>query len=158
MLIFGIVFNLLGLGFLCWLLFALAVHALPVFIAATAGHAAVHSGVGTVGAILVTLVSGVVALFIGQIAFATAHSPLIRVAIATLFAVPAAVAGYDVTLGLAGITVSSENLREVLAPIGAILVGGAAWARVTRFSSPHRAQRCMLAPTAPCDRSAARKM
>lgn len=126
MLIFGIVFNFLGLGFFCWLLFGLAVHALPLFIAVTAGLAALHGGAGTVGAILVTLVSGVVALFIGQIAFATAHSPLIRMAIATLFAVPAAAAGNDVTLGLAGITVSSENLREVLAPIGAILAGGTA--------------------------------
>ena len=108
MLIFGIVFNLIGLGFFCWLLFALAAHALPVFVAVTIGLAAFHSGAGPAGAIMVALVCGVVTLFVGQIAFATARSPLIRAAIATLFAAPAVVAGYHATLGLGRLGTSSH--------------------------------------------------
>ena len=33
MIVIGIILSFISLGFLCWLLFALAVHALPVFVA-----------------------------------------------------------------------------------------------------------------------------
>jgi hypothetical protein len=53
MLIIGIILVFVGLAYLCWLLFALAVHALPFFVGATAGVAAYQSGSGPIGAILV---------------------------------------------------------------------------------------------------------
>jgi hypothetical protein len=57
-------------------------------------------------------------------------TPLIRTAIALLFAAPAAVAGYHATLGLARIGVPSGAWSQVFAIIGSISVGGTAWARV----------------------------
>jgi hypothetical protein len=137
MIIIGIVLSFVGLGFLCWLLFALAVYALPFFAGVTAGLAAYHSSSGPVGAILAGLIAGVVTLVVGQIAFAAVRSPLIRAAIALLFAVPAAVAGYHATLGLAHIGVPSEGWREAFATVGAIVVGGTAWARMTIFAPPN---------------------
>jgi hypothetical protein len=136
MLIVGIVLSFVGLGFLCWLLFALAVYALPFFAGITAALAAYHSGSGSVGAILVGLGAGTVTLVVGQIAFAVVRSVPMRVAIALLFAVPAAVAGYHATLGLAHIGVPSEGWREVFAMTGAMIVGGAAWARMTLLAAP----------------------
>ncbi|MEI9986081.1 MAG: hypothetical protein WDN69_24630 [Aliidongia sp.] len=61
-------------------------------------------------------------------------SPLIRAAIALLYAVPATIAGYHATLGLAHIGVPSEAWREVFAVIGAVLVGGTAWARMSLYN------------------------
>ena len=49
----GLVLGFLGLGFLCWLLFTLAVYALPFFAGMTAGLAALHSGAGIIGAFIV---------------------------------------------------------------------------------------------------------
>jgi hypothetical protein len=84
-----------------------------------------------IGAIVVGIVAGAVTLGAGQLAFAVAGSPLIRAAIALLFATPAAVAGHHATLAVAHIGVSSQGWREAFAIIGAILVGGTAWGRMT---------------------------
>ena len=135
MLAFGIMFNLIGLGFFCWLLFALAAHVLPAFVGITAFLAAIHTGAGLFGAILVGLVSGSAALLAGRVAFAATASPLLRAIIAAFFAAPAAIAGYHVALALA-IGVTSSVWREIFSLIGAIMVGGSAWASVAHYSSP----------------------
>ena len=133
MLIIGLVLSFVGLGFVCWLLFTLAVYALPFFVAMTAGLAAYHSGSGVIGALVVGILAGGATLALGQIAFATVRTPLLRAAIGFLFAVPAAIAGYHATLGLAHIGVPSEGWREAFAVLGAILIGGTAWARMTLY-------------------------
>ncbi len=116
---------------------ALGVYALPFFAGLTAGLAAFHSGSGVIGALVVGVLAGGATLAIGQIAFATVRTPLIRAAIALLFAVPAAIAGYHATFGLAQIGVPAEFWREALAIVGAVLVGGTAWARMSLFVPPH---------------------
>jgi len=78
MLIIGIILALVALAYLCWLLFALAVYALPFFAALSAGLAAYHSGSGPIGAIVVGVIAGAVTLLLGQVAFATVRSPLVR--------------------------------------------------------------------------------
>ncbi len=136
MTIIGIVLSVFGLGFFCWLLFTLAVYALPFFAGLTVGLAAFHSGSGVVGGLIVGVLAGVAALAIGQIAFATVRTPLIRAAIGLLYAVPAAIAGYHATLGLAHIGSPSDGWRDAFAILGAVLIGGTAWARMTLFAPP----------------------
>jgi hypothetical protein len=126
MIVVGIILSFVGLGFLCWLLFTLAVHALPTFVGITTGFAAYHSGSGEIGAILVGLIAGALILAAGQIAIATFRSPLIRIAISLLFAVPAAMAGYHAVLGFARFCVPAEVLQQTFALIGSIAVGGTA--------------------------------
>ena len=70
MLVIGLILSMFGIGLFCWLIFTLAVYALPFFIGLTAGMAAFHSGAGVLGALLVGIVTGAVTLAIGQIAFA----------------------------------------------------------------------------------------
>jgi hypothetical protein len=146
MLIIGIVLSIFGIGCLCWLLFTLAVYALPFFAGMTAGLAAFHSGSGVIGALIVGVFTGGASLAIGQIAFATVRTPLTRAAIALLFAVPATIAGYHAALGLAHIGVPSEGWRETFAVAGAVLVGGAAWARMSLFVPPHGERRAAERP------------
>jgi hypothetical protein len=137
MIIVGIVLSVVGIGLFCWLLFTLAVCALPFFAGLTASLASFHSGSGVIGAIIVAVLAGGATLAIGQIVFATVRTPLIRVVIALLYAVPAAIAGYHATLGLAHIGVLSEAWREAFAVVGAVLVGGTAWARMSLFVPLH---------------------
>ena len=99
MIIIGIVLALAGLACLCWLLFALAVYALPLFAGVTAGLTTYHSGA------------------------------FIRAGIALLFAVPAVIAGYHAALGLAHIGIPAEGWRQAMALIGAIVVAATAWTR-----------------------------
>jgi len=115
---------------LFWLLFNLAVFALPFFAGVAAGMAAFHSGAGPLGAIGVGIVAGVLTLILGQLALTLAPSTLFRVAVALLFAAPAAVAGYNAAHGMIALTISSEDWQQAFAILGAIVVGVTALARM----------------------------
>jgi hypothetical protein len=135
MTVIAIVLSVFGLGFLCWLLFTLAVYALPFFVAMTVGVWAHHSGADAVGAVIVAIVAGAFTFVAGQVVFAATRSPLIRGAVALLFAGPAAVAGYHATFALSGIGLA-DGWRVAFGVLGALFVGGTAWARLTLFDSP----------------------
>ena len=77
MIVIGLILSVLGVGYLCWLLFTLAVYALPLFAGMMAGLAAYHSGAG-LGALVVGFAAGAVTLVAGQAAFAAVKSPVLR--------------------------------------------------------------------------------
>lgn len=130
----AVVLTILGLGFICWLLFSLAVYALPFFAAMTAGLWAYGTGAGVLGAFAVGLLAGVATLVAGQILFGVVRSTIVRLALALAFAAPAAIAGYHAILGLSAIGVPSEALQQVFAMIGATVIGFTAAARLTLFT------------------------
>jgi len=135
MIIIGIVLAFVGLAYLCWLLFALAIYALPFFVGVTAGLATFHRGSGPIAAIIVGAIASSIALIVGQIALTTLRSPLIRAVIALLFVVPAAVAGYHAALGLAHVGIPADGWRQAVAIAGAIIVAVTAWERMV-LSAP----------------------
>ena len=132
----SVLLSVVGLGFLCWLLFSLAVYALPFFVAVTVGYYTFESGAGPIGAIAVALFAGAVALILGQVAFATIRSPTIRLAIGALYALPAVLAGFHAVKGLSETGGAGETWALVLASIGAIIVGATAWVRITSLAGP----------------------
>ena len=137
MFFFSLILSAFGIAFFCRLLYAFAVNALPFFAAISAGQTAFHSGAGRIGAIIVVVVAGIATVGAGQLAFGVVWSPLIRAAIALVFAAPAAVAGYHhAILGLSRVAVPSPWWREAFAVIGALFAGTTAWARMTLFSDP----------------------
>jgi hypothetical protein len=136
MLIVGILLNVVGLGVLCWALFTLAVHALPLFVGLTAGIYSFQVGMGPFGAIVIGFIVACCTLVVGRYAYSVVRGPVVRILIGLLFAVPAARAGYDVTLALAHIGIPSEWWRESFAMLGAIAVGCTAWARVSMQTDP----------------------
>jgi hypothetical protein len=85
MLALGLLLNFAGIGLFCWLIFTLAVYALPFFVALNAGMMALHGGAGIFGAPLVGIVAGGVTLAAGQTAFAKTRSVIVRAIIAALF-------------------------------------------------------------------------
>jgi hypothetical protein len=136
MIVIGLILSIFGIGFLCWLLFTLAVYALPFFAGMTVGLAAYHSGAGAIGALVVGFAAGAVTLVAGQAAFAAAKSPVPRAAIALLFAAPAAIAGYHATVALVRIGVPSASWREAFAIVGATFAGGTAFVRMAAMAAP----------------------
>ena len=68
----------------------------------------------------------------GEFAFANSRSTIIRTMTAATFAVPAAVAGYHLLLGLSALGVPSDTWRQLFAITGAVVAGSTAWARLMR--------------------------
>jgi hypothetical protein len=129
MLALGIVLNIIGLGFFCWVLLTLAIYALPFFVGMTAGLYAHGAGAGPFGAIVLGLLAAAFTLVIGQTIFSLVRTPILRIAVALMSAVPAALAGYYATFRLSGLTITSVPW-QVFAVIGAVVIGVTAWARL----------------------------
>jgi hypothetical protein len=130
MLALGLLLNVAGIGLFCWLIFTLAVYALPFFVAVDAFMMALHGGAGILGAPLAGIAAGGVTLALARMVFATTRSVIIRVIVAALFAVPATLAGYQVAFAISEVGVPSLAWREVFACLGAVFVGGTAWTRL----------------------------
>jgi len=130
----AVALTILGLAFICWLLFTLAVYALPFFAAVAAGMWAYGTGAGALGAVVIGFLAGVATLLAGQILFGLVRSTVVRLALALAFAAPAAIAGYHAILGVTAIAVPSETWRQAFAVVGAAIIGFTAAARLTLFT------------------------
>lgn len=148
MIILGIVMLIVVLGAMCWLLFNLAVFALPLFAGVSVGLMAMNSGAGPIGGVLVGLLAGAVTPTAGQLVFTLAPSAPVRLAVAALFAGPAAFAGYHATHGLAAIAVPADGWRHAFAIVSGLVIGLTALARLSLPRDPvtHSAPAGALAP------------
>jgi hypothetical protein len=144
--IIAIMLSVAGLGFL-WLVFNLAVYALPFFAAVACGFFAYHMGAGPIGGAAIAMAAGATTLVAGQFAFAHSRSTILRTMIAAAFALPAAVAGYHLVLGVSTMGMPSDTWRHVFAIIGAAVVGSTAWARLV--SRPPDESGCAADPALP---------
>lgn len=138
MTVVGILLAILSIAVLCWLLFALAVYALPFFAAVSIGMWVYGAGTGPFGAVAVALIAGVLTLVTGQLILAFVHSTWIRLAAALLFAAPAALAGYHATHDLARLTIASEDWQIAFSILGALIVALTAWVRMISTPPPVR--------------------
>jgi hypothetical protein len=136
MAIIGLAFSIFGLGAICWLLFSLAVYALPFCVGMTIAFAAMQGGSGIVVAFAVGVFVAGITLALGRIAFAAARPPLFRAVIGLLYAVPAALAGYHLSYGLGGISMTDEGWRAAFALVGAGLIGVTAFSRMALVAPP----------------------
>jgi hypothetical protein len=130
MLVIGLILSVFGVGILCWLLFTLAVYALPFYVGLSAAFAAYHSGASAIGAIVVGFLAATAMLMISQFVFASVPSRLVCSVFALPFIAPAAVAGFYMTLGLAHVVAPSPIWCDIFATIGALCVGCTAFARM----------------------------
>ena len=119
--------------------FKLAVYALPFFAAVAGGLFAYHTGAGPIGGAAIAMAAGATTLVAGQFAFAHSRSTMLRTLIAATFALPAAVAGHHLVLGLSTMGMPSDTWRHVFAIVGAAVVGSTAWARLVSRPSEQSA-------------------
>src|SRR5690606_21257375 len=117
-------------GTMCWLLFNLAVFALPFLIGLNAGIWAYGTGAGWLGGIVVGLLSAGLTLAIGQDLLMLIRPIWARLLIALAFVAPAGMAGFYATLGIVKHMMPSETWQLILSVIGAAAVGVTAFLRV----------------------------
>ena len=129
--IFAVILTSGALVVLAWLIFNLAVYALPFFVGVSAASWAHAHGSGLVGAGIIGLVAGALALAVGQTVSVTTRSPVLRLAVRAVCLVPAAVAGFAVTSHVAAWTVTGGVWRTSFAVIGATVTTLVAYARLT---------------------------
>lgn len=141
MIFLGILLCIAGIGFLCWLLFTAAVYALPFFVGVTVGVWAFSTGAGPLGAFVVGIAAAGATLAVGQFTFTFVRPVWVRLAVALLFAAPAAVAGYHATHGLAKLAMPSLGWQAAFSIVGAVAVGITAWVRLLAMAPPEPATR-----------------
>lgn len=136
MIILGILASIVGIAALCWLLFTLAVFALPSFVALAIGSWAYGSGAGIAGAVVVGAISAAATFGVFQLLLLVLRPVWLKLGVALAFAGPAAIAGYHATLGIVRLTMPSETWQLVFAVAGAIAVGITAFMRLTMMTTP----------------------
>lgn len=127
-------FTIFGLGALCWVMFNLAVYALPFAIGLTTGFYLYEAGQGVFLSIIAGLFVGGFFAALGELAFQRIRSGSMKLAIGLVYAVPAGIAGFHAAKGLAEFGGSGGLTITLLSWIGALVVGGTAWARISGWS------------------------
>ena len=135
MIVLGIFVSIAAIGTMCWLLFNLAVFALPFFIGLNAGILAYGTGAGWLGGIVVGLLAAGLSLAVGQGLLMLVRSIWARLLIALAFVAPAGMAGFYATLGIVKHMMPSETWQLIFSVIGAIAVGVTAFLRVAGMAA-----------------------
>ncbi|MFC0687680.1 hypothetical protein [Novosphingobium clariflavum] len=144
------IFLVLGLFaglYLLWLLFRLAVYALPVATGISLAFWIRDHDYGYLAAILGGFAAGVAVLVVGQLLFTVIRSPIVRLAIALLFAIPAGIAGYHAVQGVIGFAIDPGMMLSTLSWIGGVTIAVTAWIRLASLEISQPAQAAAGAPT-----------
>ncbi len=117
---------LIGVGLFIHLLFKAASYALPLFAGVSAGFAAAHAGLSGSAALLIGFAVFLLVIAVGAIT----HTLLPRyaqIALALLFAVPAAIAGFQIASALSHL--AGAGISGIAAAVVAALITGGAAAK-----------------------------
>ena len=136
-----------AVSFACWLLFTLAIYALPFYVAVSTGLWAINSGMGVIGAIMLAFVAGGATLLVGRALAAGSGSPMARYAVVIFFVAPAALAGYHTVHGITGLALSTGLVRHGLGCVGAFVIGATCWCRIAGEASHLSAEHRPAGPT-----------
>lgn len=136
MVILAILASLAGIAALCWLLFNLAVFALPFFAALAVGSWAYGTGAGILGTIILGAIAAAGTFGLFQLLLLVLRPTWLKLLVALAFATPAAIAGYHATFGLVRLTMPSDTWQIVFSVVGAIAVGITAFMRLTMMAAP----------------------
>ncbi|MFG1303017.1 hypothetical protein V5F34_02635 [Xanthobacter autotrophicus] len=136
MILLSILGSLAAIGVLCWLLFTLAVFALPFFMGVTASTWAYGTGAGWLGAIVVGFLAAGGTFTIGQLLLLFARPLWLKLLVVLAFIAPAVAAGYAATHGIVKHTMPSETWQLIFSGVGALAVGLVAFIRLTTLFPP----------------------
>lgn len=139
MIILGILVSIAAIGTMCWLLFNLAVFALPFFIGLNAAIWAYGTGAGWLGGIVVGLLAAGLTLAVGQGLLMLVRPIWARLLIALAFVVPAGMAGFYATLGIVKHVMPSDTWQLIFSVVGAVAVGVTVFLRVAGMAATDQA-------------------
>ena len=128
--------SITAIAVLCWLLFTLAIYALPALGGVAAGMWAYETGAGLPGSVLVGLVSAGLVFGLAQFLILFVRPMWVKLAVALAFVAPAAIAGFHATHGIVKHLMPSETWQTVFSVIGAMAIGITAFVRVTSMAPP----------------------
>ena len=140
MIILAIVASLGAIAVLFWLLFTLAVFALPLFVGATLGLWAHGTGAGILGGVIFGAFAAAATFGLFQLLLLFVRPAWLKLLILLVFVAPAVVAGYHATFGIVKLTMPSETWQVIFAVAGAIAVGITAFMRLTMMAPPEPAE------------------
>lgn len=135
MFVLGPVIVLSAIGFFCWLLFTLAVYALPAVVGVHVGVWACQTGAGPLGGVIVGLLTGGATFGVGQWLLIAVPWNWARLLIVAIYTVPAVVAGYSATHGVTQMAMPSPVWQTVFSVVGAIAVGVTALLRISGMTA-----------------------
>lgn len=141
MIILAILASLAAIGLLCWLLFALAIFALPAFVGVTVGGWAHGTGAGIPGAILVGAAAAAITLAAGHLLITFVRPTWLKLIVPAAFVAPAAIAGFHATHGIVKHLMPSDAWQITFSVIGAIAVGIATFVRVAGMAAANQHSR-----------------
>ena len=107
--IIAILGSITAIAVLCWLLFTLAIYALPALGGVAAGMWAYQTGAGLPGSVLVGLVGAGLVFGLAQFLILFARPMWLKLAVALAFVAPAAIAGFHATHGIVKHLMPSEK-------------------------------------------------
>jgi len=128
------------------LLFRLASYALPVYAGIGTAFLLLRHDFGHLAAIAGGLTAGIATLLLGQCLIAFIRSPLLRAGIALLFAIPAAIAGFQAAHALGSLATDDGALLAVFGSIAALATSISAWRSVTMTGPDTRVTPNFAAP------------
>jgi hypothetical protein len=126
-----IIMSTVLIGTLCVLAYRLAVYALPVMLGFAIARIAYQTGAGMMGASIIGFIAGAVAYGLLSVLFVSLRSPAARIVVGLVFALPAAGAGYALVSGISANAIPSELWRLMFCALGGLLVGSAAFLRLS---------------------------
>lgn len=130
MIVIGLISWVVGTGLLCWVFFTLVSMAVPTMAGLIVFFWTYRMGAGF-AAVFFGIVAGIFVLWLFRVALTLIQRPDIRLAVMLAFCLPASIAGYSATVGLAQLGISSPALQIILGVIGAVAVGAASFVRLT---------------------------
>ena len=140
MIVIAIIASLGAIAALCWLLFNLAVFALPFFAGVTVGIWAHGTGAGILGGVIVGVLAAAAAFGLFQLLLLFVRPAWLKLLVLLVFVAPAVLAGYHATFGIVKLTMPSETWQAVFAIVGAIAVGITSFMRLTMMAPPGPAE------------------
>jgi hypothetical protein len=127
----SIIMSTVLIGTLCVLAYRLAVYALPVMLGFAIARIVYQTGAGMMGAGIIGFIAGAMAYGLLSVLFVSLRSPVARIAVGLVFALPAAGAGYALVSGISANAIPSELWRFMFCALGGFLVGAAAFTRLS---------------------------
>ncbi|MCH4559219.1 hypothetical protein [Mesorhizobium jarvisii] len=124
-----------------WLLFTLAVFALPFFAGVAAGMWSYDTGAGWLGALVVAALAAALTLGIGQFLLVFVKPFWARTAIVVAFVGPAALAGYHAVHGVVKHAMPSEGWQIAFSILGAIAIATTTVLRIAGTTAANQPRR-----------------
>jgi hypothetical protein len=126
-----ILFSIIGLGVIAATLHRMTINALPVIAGMTAGFAAHHSGLDPLEAIMIAFAIGALAFGLFDALTLPNVHPAIRLSARAIYAAPACVAAWFMTLTFARMGHVSDVSATLMAIIAVAYVGHKTWQQLS---------------------------